>query len=147
MNLRNYLICRIIFTFLFLITSTIIWFTRSNNIYHEVQSDIISNKIIISDLKRLNESDDKTYNLKIENKDTDSKDFKVYIVPNIIKESVSNNYIKYQVNDNSIKTLNMDGMIVVSKLNGLSEMNINLKIWISDTYPGDLNYDGMIIVS
>ncbi len=147
MKLKTYLICRIIFTFLFMVISTFFWFTRSVNIYHEVKSKIDSNEIIISNLKRLKESDDTVYNLKIENKDNNQENFKVYIVPTLVGTSVSNNYIKYQVNDNNIKTLNMDGMIIVDKLDGLESRNINLKLWISDTYDGNLNFEGRVVVS
>lgn len=146
MKLRTYLICRIIFTFLFMVTSTTIWFTRTNNIYHEVKSNIESNEVIISNLKRLSE-ESSIYNLKLENKESNEEKFKVYIVPTVLSASVSNNFIKYQVNNNSIKTLNMDGMIIIDKLDGLESRDINLKLWISDTYEGDLNYNGRIVVS
>ena len=41
----------------------------------------------------------------------------------------------------------MDGMIIIDKLEGLESRDINLKLWISDTYNGDLNYNGRIVVS
>lgn len=147
MKLRTYLICRIICTFLFMIISTTVWFTRDVNIYHKVKSNIESNEIIISNLKRISESDNKVYNLKIANKEKSTEKFKVYIVPTVLSTSISNNYIKYQVNDNSIKTLNMDGMIIIDKLEGLENRDINLKLWISDTYNGNLNYEGRVVVS
>ena len=147
MNLKTYLICRIIFTFLFMITSTIIWFTRDVNIYHEVKSKIESNEVVISNLKKISDSDNTIYNLKIENKENNTEKFKVYIVPTLLTTSVSNNYIKYQVNDNSIKTLNMDGMIIIDELKALENRNINLKLWISDTYNGNLNFSGRVVVS
>ena len=147
MKTRIYLICRIVFTFLFLIISTTIWFTRDTGVYHDVKTDIQSNKLVISNLKRLSENDNTSYNLRIENKKTNEENFKVYIVPDVLATSVSNNYIKYQINDNNIKTLNMDGMILIDKLDGLESKDINLKLWISDTYPGNLNYEGRVVVS
>ena len=41
----------------------------------------------------------------------------------------------------------MDGMIYLDNLNSLEEKNINLKIWISDSYIGDINYQGYIVVN
>ena len=146
-KLRTYLICRIIFTFLFLIISTTVWFNRRVEIYHDIETKIESNDVVVSDLKRLSESDDKVYNLRINNKENDKQDIKVYIVPTVLSESAPNNYIKYQVNDGNIKTLNMDGMIMVDTIDSLETMDINLKLWISDTYQGDLNYEGRVIVS
>lgn len=146
-KLSTYLICRIIFTFLFMISSTYLWFTRNVNVYHEVKTNIQSNEIVVSNLKRISDKDASSYNLKIENKDTSQEKYKVYIVPDVLKESVSNNYIKYQVNDNNIRTLNMDGMIIIDEIEGLETKDINLKLWISDTYNGDLNYEGRVVVS
>ncbi|MBR3660510.1 MAG: hypothetical protein IKN63_01210 [Bacilli bacterium] len=146
MKLRTYLICRIIFTFLFLIISTTVWFNRKVAVYHEVESKIESNDVIVSNLRRLSENDDKIYNLKINNNENDKQDIKVYIVPNALSESAPNNYIKYQVNDGNIKTLNMDGMIIVDTIDSHESMDINLKLWLSDTYEGNLNYDGRVIV-
>ena len=40
----------------------------------------------------------------------------------------------------------MDGMIIVDTINSRESMNINIKLWISDTYEGDLNYEGRVIV-
>ena len=144
---RTYLICRIIFTFLFLVSSTIIWFTRDTKVYYEVKSNIDSNVVTFSNLKRISNSDNTVYNLKIENKIDKKENYKVYIVSDVLSTNVSNNYIKYQINDNRIKTLNMDGMIIASELDGLETKDINLKLWISDTYTGNLNYSGRIVVS
>lgn len=146
MNLRQYLICRIIVTLIFLISSTCIWFNKKAEIYHEIKNEIKTNEIVISDLKRLNESDKKIYNLRVENTSSVEKNIKVYIVPTVLIENVSNNYIKYQIDNNEIRTLNMDGMIIVSKLDTNEKKEINLKVWISDTYEGELNYNGRIVV-
>ena len=146
MNRELYLICRIIFTSLFVTISTIVWFTRKDNIYHELNSNIEYNNIEISNLKKFGE-EDITYNLKITNNEDRKRKVKVYIVSNVLSNSVSNNYIKYQVNDNTIKSLNMDGLIIISELLESETKNINLKIWISDTYSGELNYEGRVIAT
>lgn len=146
MRLKTYLICRIIFTFLFLIISTTMWFKKEMNIYHQIDSKLKSNEIVITNLKKLSENESKVYNLKIENKDNTKQKVKVYIVPDAISNSISNNYIKYQINDSSIKTLNMDGMIIIDSIDSLESLEYNLKLWISDTYLGDSNYLGRVIV-
>ena len=147
MSLRTYLICRIIFTSLFVIISTNIWFTRKVEVYHVVPNNVLSHEVVISNLRRLSDDDDNTYKLELENKNDDALDIKVYIVPSLVDESVSNNYIKYQVNDGNVKTLNMDGIIIISKLEALEKKDINLKVWLSDTYEGNLNYEGRIVVA
>ncbi|MBQ8891549.1 MAG: hypothetical protein IJ068_01645 [Bacilli bacterium] len=147
MSIRAYLICRIIFTCLFLVISTNIWFKREMIVYHDVKSSIVSNEVIISNLKRQKDDDDSVYNLKLENKEDKEQDVKVYIVPDVLATSVSNNYIKYQINDGRVKTLNMDGIIIISKLESYETQDINLKLWISDTYNGDLNYEGRVVVA
>ena len=130
-----------------MIISTYVWFNKNTSVYHEVKTSITSNEVKISNLKRLSDNDTRSYNIKIENKENQQEKFKVYIIPDVLSTSISNNYIKYQVNDNNIKTLNMDGMIMISELEGLETKDINLKLWISDTYNGDLNYEGRVVVS
>ena len=147
MNSRMFLIVRIVFTMFFCTISTIIWFTRKVEIYHEVKSSVIFNDVTVSDLKKVEDSDNRVYNLKIENKDETEKNIKVYIVRDVIGNCIENNYIKYQINNENVKTLNMDGVIMISKLEGLETRDINLKLWISDTYTGNLNYDGRIVVA
>lgn len=144
---RTYLICRIIFTLGFVIISTFVWFNRQVIVYHDVKNNLESNEIIVSNLKKLKDDDDTSYNLIINNKKDFEQDVKVYIVPTVLSNSAPNNYIKYQINDGNIKTLNMDGMIMVSKLDSFESVNLNLKLWISDTYDGILNYEGRVIVS
>ena len=130
-----------------MIISTTLWFTRKVLVYHEIPTSLASNEVTISNLKKLSDNDNTSYNIKIENKENTEENFKVYIVPDVLSSSVSNNYIKYQIDDNSVKTLNMDGMIMISKLEGFESKDINLKLWISDTYNGDLNYEGRVVVS
>ena len=144
MKLKTYLICRIVFTTLFLIISTTIWFTRKVNVYHDVKTNIQSNEIVFSDISK---NDDTIYHLKLENKEDNKQKVKVYIIPDIMKNNIDNNYIKYQINNNDVKTLNMDGMIIVDTIDSLEEKNIDLKVWVSDTYNGDLSYSGRVVVA
>ena len=144
MKLKTYLICRIIFTTLFLIISTTVWFTRKVNVYHDIESNIISNQIVFSDISK---NDNTIYHLKLENKEEIKQKVKVYIMPDIMKNNIDNNYIKYQINNKDIKTLNMDGMIIVDTIDSLEEKDIELKLWVSDTYNGDLSYSGRVVVA
>ena len=144
MKLKTYLICRIIFTTLFLIISTTVWFTRKVNVYHNVDSNIISNQIVFSDISK---NDNTIYHLKLENKEEIKQKVKVYIMPDIMKNNIDNNYIKYQIDNKDIKTLNMDGMIIVDTIDSLEEKDIELKLWVSDTYNGDLSYSGRVVVA
>ena len=144
MKLKTYLICRIIFTTLFLIISTTVWFTRKVDVYHEVKSNIKSNQIVFSNISKNNTE---IYNLKLENTNNSKQNVKVFIVPDVMKNKLDNNYIKYQINNKDIKTLNMDGMIIVDTIDSLEEKNIELKLWVSDTYNGDLSYSGRIVVA
>ena len=97
MNIRAYLIWSIIFTSLFLIISTNVWFARKIEVYHPVPNRVLSNEVIISNLKRQSEDGNNIYKLEVENKENETQDIKIYIVPSQLEESVSNNYIKYQV--------------------------------------------------
>ena len=144
MKLKTYLICRIIFTTLFLIISTTIWFTRKVDVYHDVKSNVKSNQIVFSNISKNNTE---IYNLKLENTNNSKQNVKVFIVPDVMKNNLDNNYIKYQINNKDIKTLNMDGMIIVDTIDSLEEKNIELKLWVSDTYNGDLSYSGRIVVA
>ena len=38
-------------------------------------------------------------------------------------------------------------MIIVDTIDGLEEKNIELKLWVSDTYNGDLSYSGRVVVA
>ena len=64
-----------------------------------------------------------------------------------IHNNISNNYIKYSINNNDIKSLNQDGIIYLDSLEKLETKEIDLKIWISETYKGELNYNGRVVVS
>ncbi len=146
MNLRAYLICRILFTLIFVITSTTIWFQKDWSLYRYVNSNIVSNEIVFSNLKHEREQND-SYKLKIINEEDFIQNFKVMVVPTVLKNNVSNNYIKYQINDGIVRSLNMDGIIMVDTIDIHEEKELSLRLWISDTYFGDLNYDGRVVVS
>lgn len=87
------------------------------------------------------------YSFNISNQSDSKQDIKISIVPNLLTNNVSNNYIKYMINNESVHSLNMDGIIYIDNIDEQEIKSINLKIWISDTYPGDLNYNGRVIVS
>ena len=146
MNLRTYLVCRIIFTTLFLVFSTVLWFTRKVEVYHFVETKVQSNEVVFAGLSKISEKENQVYRLKLENKDDIEQKVKVYIIPDILQNNINNNYIKYQINNKEIKTLNMDGMILVDKMAGLEEKEIELKIWVSDTYTGNLSYSGRVVI-
>ena len=148
---NRYLIIEIIYTILFLICSTYIWFNhRKDSIYQNVNSTIISNELSFQSLEKRKDDDINSLNnfsLNVKNTLNKEIEYKIIIIPNILKNNVSNNYIKYKLNKNPIRSLNMDGIIYIDYLDVLETKNMNLKIWISDTYPGDLNFEGHIIVS
>ena len=141
---KSYLILQIIYTFIFLISSTYIWFFgKENNIYQKVSTNIFMDPIEFTSLA--NESS--MYQFTIENKETTKQKVTISIVPNLLQNNISNNYIKYQLNGDSIRSLNMDGIIYINSLESLEKKDIELKLWISDSYTGPLNYNGRIIVS
>lgn len=147
-----YHITSIVLTTVFLISSTYYWFfVREVTYYQEIVNDnIVANEIEFITLNKVSDKDIVMldgYVLKIQNNGNEKEDIEVYIIPNLLFNNVSNNYIKYQINDGNIRSLNSDGMIYVSHLNCLEEEDINLKIWLSETYMGDLNYNGRVIVS
>ena len=144
MKLKVYLICRIIITTMFLIISTTLWFNRKIDVYHDVKTNVQSNEIIFSNISK---NDNKIYHLKLENKEESKQKVRVYIMPDIMKKNIDNNYIKYQINNKDTKTLNMDGMIIIDTIDSLEEKNIELKLWVSDTYDGDLSYSGRVVVA
>ena len=147
-----YHITSIILTTLFLVSSTYYWFfVREVTYYEEIENNniLVSNEIEFTSLSKVSDKDINSlngYELKIQNKGIESEDIKIYIVPNILFNNVTNNYVKYQVNNGNIKSLNTDGMIYVSNLDYLETEDINLKIWLSETYMGELNYNGRVIV-
>ena len=143
MKLEHYLICRIIITFVFLVSSTYIWFNRKVEIYHDVDKKIVSNEVEFVNIEKVNNT---SYNLKVENLNETNETFRIYIVPSLLNSNVSNNYIKYQINDGSIRTLNMDGMIFSDVIMKKEIKDFSLKLWISDTYKGDLNFSGKVVV-
>ena len=41
----------------------------------------------------------------------------------------------------------MDDIIIISKLEALEKKDIDLKVWLSDTYEGNLNYEERVVVA
>lgn len=148
-----YHISSIIYTSLFLIISTYIWFyVKDFNIYQDIQDTnlIVSSNIEFQSLNQVSEKEINninSYNFDIQNTGSEKEEIKISIVPNMLTNNVSNNYVKYMINNEPAKSLNMDGVIYIDNIEEQETKNIDLKIWISDTYMGDLNYNGRVIVS
>ncbi len=143
----------IITTLLFLVISTYCWFNLKNQVvYKEYKKDNISvsSEVAFNSLKKIadNELNDlNSYDFSISNTGNELENIKITIVPDLLSKNVSNNYVKYSINNKDIQSLNMDGIIYVANLSQKETKNINLKLWISNTYQGDLNYNGRLIVS
>ena len=150
-----YHITSIIYTTLFLIISTTYWYFNMRGIQDNIDADlkqmaVVSNEIKLDNLKQLSDNETKnlnSYDVSLTNQTNEKRKVKVYIMKSNLNKNLTNNYIKYQINDYNINSLNMDGMIYLDDLNSLEEKNINLKIWISDSYIGDINYQGYIVVN
>ena len=145
----------IIYTTLILIISTTYWYFNIRGIQDNIDADlkqmaVVSNEIKLDNLKQLSDNETKylnSYDVSLINQTNEKRKVKVYIMKSNLNKNLTNNYIKYQINDYNINSLNMDGMIYLDNLNSLEEKNINLKIWISDSYIGDINYQGYIVVN
>lgn len=150
-----YHLTSIIYTTLFLIISTTYWYFNIRGIQDNIDADlkqmaVVSNEIKLDNLKQLSDNETKdlnSYDVSLTNQTNEKRKVKVYIMKSNLNKNLTNNYIKYQINDYNINSLNMDGMIYLDDLNSLEEKNINLKIWISDSYIGDINYQGYIVVN
>lgn len=150
-----YHLTSIIYTTLFLIISTTYWYFNIRGIQDNIDADlkqmaVVSNEIKLDNLKQLSDNETKylnSYDVSLINQTNEKRKVKVYIMKSNLNKNLTNNYIKYQINDYNINSLNMDGMIYLDNLNSLEEKNINLKIWISDSYIGDINYQGYIVVN
>ena len=144
----HYLIS-IIYTSLFLITTTIYWYynikDRYSLTYNDLYNDILT--IQVSDLEKVNNqniNNIKSYKINLKNEE--DHEYKIFLINNNYNSTLTNNYIKYQINDLPVNSLNMDGLLYLNYLTKDKEEEINLKIWISDTYDGKTNYQGSIIV-
>ena len=144
----------IITTLVFLIASTYCWFNYKGLEVsyqdYEKTGIKVSDSIAFNNLVQVKDQDInkiKPYNFTISNITDNKEDVKITIVSDLLEDSVSNNYLKYSINDGSINTLNMDGVIYIDSLDNKETKDINLKVWISETYQGNLNYKGRVIVS
>ena len=150
---KIFLISRMIITILFLTFSSYIWFNLKDFSVYKIDTKeniLVSKNISFSSLKQVSDKDIldiEEYNFQIENKDINNQDIKIAIVPDVIGNNISNNYLKYIINDGEIHSLNMDGIIYIDNIETQEVKDISLKIWISDTYNGSLNYSGRVIVS
>ena len=143
----------IITTLLFLVVSTYCWFNLRNRQIYETyvpENLSISESVVLNSLEKVSDnsiSNLNSYDFTISNTGNKTEDFKIMVIGDLLKENVSNNYIKYSINNNKIHSLNMDGIIYIDNLSESETKNINLKIWISDTYQGELSYSGRVIVA
>ena len=148
-----YHVSSIVFTSLFLVLSTYYWFySKDFSIYKEIRNEnlLVSSDIVFHSLKQVrdeNINDLNDYTFRIQNKDTKNQSIKISIVPDLLQNNISNNYVKYVINDGGIHSLNMDGVIYIDDILEEETREIHLKIWISETYAGNLNYKGRVVVS
>ena len=148
-----YHISSIIYTSLFLIISTYIWFyVKDFNVYKDIQDPniTVSSNIQFNSLSQANDKNldnINSYSFDIKNTSNETQNIKISIVPNMLTNNISNNYVKYIINNEPVRSLNTDGVIYIDNIEDEEIKNINLKIWISETYTGDLNYNGRVIVS
>lgn len=151
-KLIRYYIINIIYTTIFLIGSTTYWYFNIKGIQDNLDDYNIHvvNEIKLDNLEQVSDKETNSlasYEVSLKNNTLDKQKMMVYIMKSNLNSNLTNNYIKYQINDYGINSLNMDGMIYLDNLNSLEEKNINLKVWISDTYLGDTNYQGYIVVN
>lgn len=150
---KIFLMTRIIITILFLTFSSYIWFNLKDFTVYKTntrENIIVSENITFSSLKQVSDNDVlkiEEYNFQIENKAVNNQNIKITIVPDVIGNNISNNYLKYIINDGEIHSLNMDGIVYIDNIEKEEIKDISLKIWISDTYNGSLNYSGRVIVN
>lgn len=150
---KIFLMTRIIITILFLTFSSYIWFNLKDFTVYKTntrENIIVSENITFSSLKQVSDNDVlkiEEYNFQIENKAVNNQNIKITIVPDVIQNNISNNYLKYIINDGEIHSLNMDGIVYIDNIEKEEIKDISLKIWISDTYNGSLNYSGRVIVN
>lgn len=151
-KLIRYYIINIIYTTIFLIGSTTYWYFNIKGIQDNLDDYNIHvvNEIKLDNLKQVSDKETNSltsYEVSLKNNTLDKKKMMVYIMKSNLNSNLTNNYIKYQINNYGINSLNMDGMVYLDNLNSLEEKNINLKVWISDSYLGDTNYQGYIVVN
>ena len=151
-NKFRYYIINIIYTTIFLIGSTTYWYFNIKGIQDNLDDYNIHvvNEIKLDNLKQVSDKETNSlasYEVSLKNNTLDKKKMMVYIMKSNLNSNLTNNYIKYQINNYGINSLNMDGMVYLDNINSLEEKNINLKVWISDSYLGDTNYQGYIVVN
>ena len=151
-KLIRYYIINIIYTTIFLIGSTTYWYFNIKGIQDNLDDYNIHvvNEIKLDNLKQVSDKETNSlasYEVSLKNNTLDKQKMVVYIMKSNLNSNLTNNYIKYQINNYGINSLNMDGMVYLDNINSLEEKNIDLKVWISDSYLGDTNYQGYIVVN
>ena len=151
-KLIRYYIINIIYTTIFLIGSTTYWYFNIKGIQDNLDDYNIHvvNEIKLDNLKQVSDKETNSlasYEVSLKNNTFDKQKMMVYIMKSNLNSNLTNNYIKYQINNYGINSLNMDGLVYLDNINSLEEKNIDLKVWISDSYLGDTNYQGYIVVN
>ena len=151
-KLIRYYIINIIYTTIFLIGSTTYWYFNIKGIQDNLDDYNIHvvNEIKLDNLKQVSDKETNSlasYEVSLKNNTFDKQKMMVYIMKSNLNSNLTNNYIKYQINNYGINSLNMDGMVYLDNINSLEEKNINLKVWIRDSYLGATNYQGYIVVN
>lgn len=145
-ELRNR-IKRIIFTSLFLILSTYLWFSSSplrlkalDSTYFKqafLQIEEVGNSVILEDAyPQLDEYglESEGYTFKIINNNNNKVKYKINFVSDS-SNTLDNKYIRYSYNVNGgaysePQYLSDDGLLIIDNLNSLTENIYNLKFWI-----------------
>ena len=150
----RYHLFSILTTLIFLIGSTYCWLNFKKNdvtyLSYNKMNVLVSDDIEFSNLQKVSDEDIskvKNYSFFISNNGNSEEQVKIIIAPDLLKNNARNNYLKYSINGSDIHSLNMDGVIYITDLDSYETKNIDLKVWLSDTYQGNLNYNGRIIVS
>ena len=116
---KIFLMTRIIITILFLTFSSYIWFNLKDFTVYKTntrENIIVSENITFSSLKQVSDNDVlkiEEYNFQIENKAVNNQNIKIIIVQDVIQNNISNNYLKYIINDGEIHSLNREGIVYI----------------------------------
>ena len=92
------------------------------------------------------------YNIRIYNNTREKIKYKIILKSNDIScsctEKIPTNYIRYSFDGQAVKTLIEENQDIYSNtINGLSNQNIEIKLWIDESYDGlDEHYHGRFIV-
>ena len=123
-KLIRYYIINIIYTTIFLIGSTTYWYFNIKGIQDNLDDYNIHvvNEIKLDNLKQVSDKETNSlasYEVSLKNNTFDKQKMMVYIMKSNLNSNLTNNYIKYQINNYGINSLNMDGMVYLDNINSL----------------------------